>query len=462
MSSIAQRLAQDMPQANESIRTNGALAQDSAQRSEGERIDEIRRLRKEEKESLERRRALLKAAALAKARENAIWYKIPERPKLSGTYYKTVVGGRRIKVSSSTILARWKNKWQKKIEHNRKMNELFGRQFKPTGKVGTLQRSSADRLQGKSNVPLSQMSASAARQVRVSQANKAWLDGRITWGRYQQELGNASEKYKIKEALERERRRGTSIKQAQAKAAKGVQQNFVPGSKFSTVKAPVQRKTSLPSTVARKMQSTNTGLGTSQDPFKASQPNQAQVSPFLLSYMQQNKVAPNQGSSFVGYSPTGAPYQGPAKPKYTVTTPDGKTRTFSTKATAEKFVNRIEGSYVQKVKSNQQLEIGKSHFLNFMSFPEKEKGFTPTGDKLSESFLEFIDKGARKIEAHDKYFRENKPNSPESFVSGFVNSIWSQGTSLINLVGDADEYLKKEVFKLSVNERKHCLSQRML
>ena len=449
MSSPAQRLAQDQPQANESTRSeSGRLAQDSSQFSEGDRIDEIRRLKEEEKKSKEREEALEKAEKLAKAKESAIWYKIPNRP--TGTQYKTVAGGKKIKVSNSAALAQWKRKWQSKIEHNRRMTEMFGKKFSFAPNVGGLERTSSDILLGKSGVPLKQVSASVAKQVRLVNLRRAWEDGRITWGRLQSELGSVGEKYKIKKALEAERRRGTSIKQAKAKAIRGVQQNFVAGSKFSTVKTTSKVITNAPKNT--RIINTTTGQGTLQDLKVSRQPDQSKVSPLLKQNMKSNKLA-NHGGSFIGYSPNGAPYQGPAQPKYEVTTPDGETRTFSSKMKAEEFLSRIEDNY-KSSNSNQQLDINKNSFLNFLSFPEKENGFTPTGDKISESVLGLIDSGARKIEATDKYYRENKPNSPESFVTGFVNSIWSQGTSLINLVGDADEYLKKEVFKLPTNERK--------
>lgn len=324
------RLVQDQPQANQASRTAGErLAQDAAQASQSERIDREKE-RKRLKELEEEKEAKKK---LKTERANVIYYQIPkfEFQENVTTIHK---GGRRTKSKGNVKkqYATYKKKWGAKIKSNQETIAKFGKQWKVSGSGGhgrTVSRILRGEVAGKGR------NATEIRQVATQKNADSWNEGRITWGAYLQRKENIEREYQERRKKETSHRNWRSTKAAQGKATAGVQQNFIPGGQFSIQES---SSSSLPS-----IQSTNTGSGTSVDPFKATQPDRNKVSPYLKAYQSPQSLVPVTGGSFIGYSPGGKPIQGPPRPpQYTVTDSKGKVRTFNTLESANKFATRVQ------------------------------------------------------------------------------------------------------------------------
>uniref|UniRef100_A0AAT9J9U4 ORF39 n=1 Tax=Nitrosopumilaceae spindle-shaped virus TaxID=3065433 RepID=A0AAT9J9U4_9VIRU len=127
----------------------------------------------------------------------------------------------------------------------------------------------------------------------------------------------------------------------------------------------LQKPTPIPKPIPSQRISSNIGTGTTTDPFKAQQPNKSMVSP-LLSGEAISQISPTKEGSFY-----------PPKPMFTVTTPDGKERSFKTYESAQKFAARYDQpvqtvagslSYIfrpePKTTPTQEAQIGVSKFLD--------------------------------------------------------------------------------------------------
>lgn len=176
------------------------------------------------------------------------------------------------------------------------------------------------------------------------------------------------------------------------KAEQNFQSGYTPDTKeqgYSTTgQAEVERQKKVKEQIRQKqvseaisnpVKSQKTGSGTSSDPFVAQQPDKSKVSSFLKGavmlgagvggvtgdtgtdrYVVETPdgkkrtfkdkktadkfIARTEGNyitgSMVGFSPSGESYQGPARPTYQITDDSGKTRTFLSRESAEKFSQR--------------------------------------------------------------------------------------------------------------------------
>jgi len=266
-------------------------------------------------------------------------------------------------------------------------------------------------------------------------------------------------------ATEKRHTRYRSTLKAQGKSAKGVQQNFIAGSKFSTQAAPVTRYSSGELIRPTKIASTNTGSGTSSDPFRASQPNAAKVAPFIRAAQQKISATRGSGStqprrtntiqdgslpvqgpaplsalSTVGYSPSGLPLQGPGRPEEF----KGAVGPISTAL----------GTADEKATSRQvSAKRRQEDFLSQLSADDKVKTFTARGSGPLESFYKAADTYGRDLDRQAKLFQKTKPGSIQDAVSGFNLSIYSQGAGALNLATQAGDAADKYILGRAVAEK---------
>ncbi len=272
-----------------------------------------------------------------------------------------------------------------------------------------------DIISGKSGVPLDQVSSHVAKNVRMIALNDSLKSGNFKGGLddFNSRVNAINNSFQETKSDEKQRRRFTSVKQAQGKAAQGVQQNFVPGSDFSATPGVAQPSRSVAITSTQNLTST-TGLGTTTNPFRTAQPNQALVSPLLLSNQNQNRTISESS-------------------KFAVTTPDGRVRTFNTLENAEKFVERFETNKIQEsqeIIATPSVIPDKNNFINFLEAEQKVQKFTPDGNPVIENILGFVESRGKAVEvAHQKAI----PNTIEKGLLAMTSAANAQVASLINL-----------------------------
>jgi hypothetical protein len=441
----AARLAQDLPQVTQT-NTNRIYdertLQDTPQYEESLRSRRSQEAREEEKQAKDEED---KRIAAEEAR-------LKKRKKVKDTLAKIRPIPKSLKRSQVTKAAYEARERQIKSVKSRNLHYYASIGIRPT--IAPMSGSAAKIVKGK--IAGSGKNAKIKKQVSLAKRNIGLASGRYTYTpeTWRQSTAAIEATYTQGRAKEAADRRFDSTSKAQGKASQGVRQNFAPGGKFSAQKAPVTRYSSGELIRPTKIGSVRTGTGTSTDPFRASQPDRSKVSSVTSSYQQRQSTP--KGGSYIGYSPSGAPIQGAVKPTVVVT-PDGKTRDFKDYDTAQSFLRRTEGSYVQKQSGSQQqqqTQQSKNNFDNFLQADDKVKTFTARGEGILEDAWTGIDKYGRSLDKQSKRFQKEKPNSVEDIVSGFNVSLYSQGASLLNLITQAGDMSDRHLLGRAVTEKK--------
>ena len=115
----------------------------------------------------------------------------------------------------------YQNKWGSKIAHNDALNKKYGgRPSVSIPSLGILSRTAADIIQGKSNVPLKQVSSHVYRQVAYYRLGQRYKNTNMTYNEFQQAKAQIYNTIYEKQSAEQARRNWSAAISAKSAAAK--------------------------------------------------------------------------------------------------------------------------------------------------------------------------------------------------------------------------------------------------